>query len=161
MLRKTIRRRPEVKSPEMMMLLSGILAQTHADAAAPIVDTSRSLVLSGTVKGTYHGGRDELDLTTFRAKGKFGPLGIVAAKGAIQVAATGLTGAATLSGQRGKLYTDLSTLGAGGLVFYTITGGTGKFAGLSGSGEETVDTTPSKGKGPAHGSFVITYVNPT
>src|SRR5439155_17428363 len=92
---------------------------------------------------------------TFTAKGTINPLGRATVKGSLLLSSG--TGNLTISAKRNKVFANLSTTGLGALVFVTITGGTGQFAGASGSAEATVTTVPANGKGPAHGHLTITF----
>ncbi len=73
--------------------------------------------------------------------------------------ALGYTGSAILRSLKGAVFTNLSTSGPGSLVIYTITGGSGTFAGASGHGVATFTSVPSRN--PVLGKFTITFRNPT
>ena len=44
-------------------------------------------------------------------------------------------------------------------MFYTVTGGTRKLAGVSGTGEALIAIVPAKRRGPDHGTLTITFTN--
>jgi hypothetical protein len=64
----------------------------------------------------------------------------------------------TISTRRGKIFANLGTTGLGALISYTITGGTGRYAGSTGTGEGSLSILPAHGKGPPHGRFRITFM---
>jgi hypothetical protein len=162
MKRLTIRWRPELESLESMVLLSGVAgaAERPAYAAAAMVATrpvSNAVVsLSGSASGTYRAGRALGSPYSFSGKGNISPLGRASVKGSLQLAAQ--TGQMTVATRHGKIFANLSTPGGvGPPVNYTITGGTGQFAGASGTGTGVLSTSPSHGRGPAHGGFLILF----
>src|SRR5262245_33067420 len=139
MIRKKFSRRPELESLETMVLLSGVSVLRHSGVAVLVArepQSSGPILLSGTARGTFRSGRGAGAPTSFSAKGSIGPLGKATLKGSLQFHVANPTGSVTLSVKnKGKLFASLSTQGLGSPVFYTITGGTGAFAGDSGSGE--------------------------
>jgi hypothetical protein len=58
--------------------------------------------------------------------------------------------------KQGKVFANLSEAGVGSPVVYTITGGTGRFAGASGSGEAFFTVGVGRGRGTSHGMFTLT-----
>jgi hypothetical protein len=143
--------------------------------------TTTPIVLSGTAKGTFQTGRGAGAPTSFNAKGVITPLGHATLKGSIQPAlfaqisrqhipitvGTGKgvpsnspahpTGTVTLAVRKhGKVFASLSTQGSGSPVFYRITGATGTYTNVSGSGEAIITTT-----GSSHGKLTITFENLT
>jgi hypothetical protein len=162
MKRLLSRRRPEFEALESMLLLSGASATDHHPAAAAAVGRP-SLALGslfGTASGTYSFGRAAGAPVTFSGKGNVSPLGRATVRGSLQLAVASPSGRMIISARHGKVFADLSTAGLGAPVFYTITGGTGRWAGAAGLGEAIVNTVPSHGKGPAHGRLTITLEGP-
>jgi hypothetical protein len=110
--------------------------------------------LSGTASGTYRaGGAGSFN---FSGKGTVSPLGRATVKGSLLMP----TGQMTIATRHGKVFANLSTTGLSTTVLntsvsYTITGGTGQFAGASGTGAGFLSISPAHGKGAAHGRFVI------
>ncbi len=163
MVRKELRRRPELESLETMVLLSGISAVDHAGGEAmlarePVADAS--IVLVGTAKGTYK--TSSSFLSTFNEKGTISPLGKVKIKGSIQYGILHPTGTVTVSSatkKHGKITASLTTAGPDDPVFYTITSSSGIFAGDTGSGESLETLTIAKGKGPVHGKVTVMFVD--
>jgi hypothetical protein len=162
MNRMTYRRRPEFESLESMVLLSGVAAAGRHAAAAlvatrPVTDALVSL--SGTAAGTYRSGKAAGSPVTFTARGSVSPLGKAKVTGSLQLSIASPTGTMTIAAGHNKVFANLSTKGLGAPVFIniTITGGAGKFAGASGSGEAIVNIVPANGKGPAHGHLTITF----
>ncbi len=162
MKRRTYRRRPEFESLESMVLLSGIAAAEHEHhAAAAMVATKpvrEALIsLSGTASGTYRSGRAAGSPYTFTGKGTVSPLGRATVSGSLQLAVSAPTGQITVATRHGKIFASLSTSGLGAPVFYSITGGTGRFAGATGHGAGDLNIVQGHGKGPANGRFTITF----
>jgi len=169
MIRRTIRQCPQFESLESMVLLSGVSVARHATVAgliaAPDTRIGGPIVLSGTAQGTYHFGPEEgsparpVVRVNFRAKGFVVPVGKVTLKGTmVHYLVTG--GTYTLSSKHGKIFGDLITEGLSP-AFYSITGGTGKWTGVSGSGEALLTTLAAKGPGLEHGKVTIQFVTPT
>jgi hypothetical protein len=156
MIRKKFGRRPELESLEAMVLLSGTSVVRHSVGAAlvaPVAKTSGPIVLSGTARGTFQSGRGAVAATSFSAKGPISPLGKATLRGTLQLQTANPTGSVTLTVKKhGQLFASLTTKGLGSPVFYTITGGTGTFAGDSGSGEAILTTS-----GSSHGKVTITF----
>jgi hypothetical protein len=153
--------RPEFDSLESMVLLSGLAAVGHRAHGAAMVRIEPALDvavgLSGTARGTYHSGKALGSPVSFSGKGPVTPLGHATVKGSLQLDVQMPTGQITLTARHTRIFANLSTAGLGQPFFYTITGGTGQFAGVSGSGVASVSTVPAHGKGPAHGHFTITF----
>jgi hypothetical protein len=160
MIRKKFCRRPELESLEAMVLLSGTSVVRHSGVAAlvaPVAKTAGPIVLSGSARGTFQAEGGAGAPTSFSGKGHISPLGNATLKGSLQLAIANPTGSVTLTVKKhGQLFASLSTKGLGSPVFYTITGGTGTFAGDSGSGEAILTT-----KGSSHGRVTITFENLT
>ncbi len=161
MVRKRLRRRPELESLETMVLLSGISAAEHAASAVmlarePVADAQ--IVFMGIAKGTYK--TSSSFLSTFSEKGTISPLGKVKIKGSIQYGILHPTGTVTVSiatRKHGEIIASLTTAGPDDPVFYTITGSSGIFAGDTGSGESVLTLKPAKGKGPSHGKLTVVF----
>jgi hypothetical protein len=158
MNRKSFRRRLEVESLESMTLLSGVSVTGHHAVAALVARETQSSVtiaLLGTAHGTYRAGSGYGAATSFNARGKLTPIGAVTVKGSINLTAAISQGTATISTKRGKIFTSLVGQGLNSPAFYTITGGTGRLAGASGSGEAVVTIVPARN--PGHGKVSITF----
>ena len=166
MNRKSCRRRPEFDSLETMTLLSGISAMAHP-AALPIIGprdaVAAAITFNGTVKGTYKShGLGVPD--SFAAKGSLSPVGKISLTGSAVFSPVNPTGSMTITSTKNKhnkIFATLTTDGLQGPVFYTITGGTGTFAGASGGGQAEFAFTiaPHKGSGASHGKLTIMFIN--
>jgi hypothetical protein len=154
MKRLMFRRRPELESLESMVLLSGMVAAEHPHhAAAAIFATHQPVThavvsLSGTARGTYRATGSGF---TFTGTGTVSPLGHSTLKGSLLIP----TGQLTVSTRHGKVFANLSLPQLGAPVSYTITGGTGQFAGASGNGAGILSFVPAHGRAAAHGRFSI------
>ena len=160
MVRKRIRRRPQLESLETMVLLSGFSITQHQGAAAMVARQAHpdaAVVLLGSVKGTY---KTAGSLTTFSEKGDVSPLGKITLKGSIDYFLAHPSGTGTISSatrKHGKIISSLTTAGPDRPVYFTITSATGIYAGDTGSGEGLVSTVPAKGKGAAHAHGKVTF----
>jgi hypothetical protein len=158
MIRKRIRRRPELESLETMVLLSGISALEHHGAAAMVARETQAgsvITLSGTAKGTFKAAGTS---DNFLAKGSISPLGKISLKGTVNFAAsTGSLIIASTGRKHGKITASLTPNGPQNPVSYTITSASGIFASDTGSAEAVFSTVAAKGKGPAHGKVTITF----
>jgi hypothetical protein len=143
-----------------MLLLSGMAATgNHPPVAllARVPRASSPIVLNGTIRGTYHIASALGGVTIFKAQGSLTPVGHVNLKGSIHYTLRTPGGPATFSTKHGKIFADLTTGILGNPVSYTITGGTGRYAGATGSGEAIVTTVPASGHGASHGKVKITF----
>jgi hypothetical protein len=140
-MRKLVRRRPEFESLESLTLLSGFATATHS-VAAEVAERATNLgpiVLAGTARGTYRSGATAGSPVTFSATGNISPLGRSTIKGSFQVTVLNPTGTVVISaGRRGAVTADLGGTASSNVVRYTITGGSGRFAGATGSGTATI-----------------------
>ena len=159
MNRKLFRRRPEFESMESMVLLSAVSIMSHSRAAAIAESAAmpQSSVLTGTVRGTYSSRGGPGSAKTVSAKGSIAPLGKVTLKGSVELTNPSRGGSITISTKHGKVFVKLGANGIGSPLFYTITRGTGKLAGVSGTGEAVIVAVPKKGGRPHHGTFTITF----
>jgi len=160
MFRRSFRRRLEFESLESMLMLSGIAGAGHHAAAVLLAKEAQStttILLQGTVKGTYHYATALGGVSLFTAKGSLTPVGSVTLNGSINYTLATPGGTMTISTKHGKIKADLGTERLSNRVSYNITGGTGKYVGASGSGEAVFTAVPTKGKGPAHGKLTITF----
>lgn len=170
MTRRKSQRRPEFESLESMELLSGLgvagpheaaqvrvaerriemverreliheratirhLAKAHRPTAGPTPGIA--LNLSGTVQGTYRvvGGTS----AAFTGRGTLSPIGTGRLQG--KVSAVGGGGQLALSfGRQGKVFADVTGQSPAGGYTYQIAGGTGHFAGDTGSGVATLES---------------------
>jgi hypothetical protein len=160
MIRKRLRRRPELESLETMVLLSGISALEHHGAAAMVARETQAgglITLSGTAKGTFKAaGKSD----NFLATGSLSPLGKISLKGSVNFAAgTGSLIIASTGRKHGKITASLTPNGPTNPVPYKITSASGIFAGDTGSGEAVFDAVTAHGKGPAHGKVTIIFEN--
>jgi hypothetical protein len=134
-------------------LLSGFATATHA-AAAEIAERATnlgSIVLSGTAGGTYRTGATAGSPVTFSATGNISPLGRSTIKGSFQITVLNPTGTVVVSaGRRGAVIANISGTASSNVVTYTITGGTGRFAGAAGSGTATITFSPPNARGQGH-----------
>ncbi len=159
MNRKLFRERPEFESMESMILLSTVsITGRSGDAEVAEFEAKRhSILLSGTVNGTYSLRGAPGPVKTVSAKGSIAPLGKVTLKGSIQLTGPNLGGSVKISTKQGKVFAKLSASGIGGPLYYQITRGTGKLAGVSGTGEAVITIVPRKGGRPDHGTLTITF----
>jgi hypothetical protein len=164
MVRKTCRRQPEFETMETLVLLSGASIVGQHGVAALVArgpHVTGPIVLMGTVNGTYKADEGLKGPIRFDVKdATVHPLGKASVKGSVQVGALGFTGSSILRSLHGAVFTNLSTSGPGSLLIYTITGGSGKFAGATGHGVASFTTTPSR-SGPDLGKFTLTFMNST
>jgi hypothetical protein len=163
MIRKRFRRRPEFESLESMLLL-GAFAPEHPSAAAVVATVAKvkgPVVLSGSAIGTYHLGKGLGTPITIATVGLIRPLGLLKLKGSILFEIANPTGRLTFNTARGKVFANVNATAPGSLFSYTITGGTGRWANLSGGGEALVSTVPSRGRGSSNGRISITFMNLT
>jgi hypothetical protein len=158
MMRQSFRRRPEVESLESMVLLSGLSMVERPGVAALVARQAQinsSTPLSGTATGTYTERRGAP--IHFSAKGSFSSLGNSTLKGTLNLSTGNASGKVTISVKKqGKVFANLTEAGVGSPVLYTITGGTGKLAGASGSGEAFFTVGVGRGRGTSHGMFTLT-----
>ena len=159
MNRKMFRWRPEFESMESIVLLSAvsIAGRSGAAAVAELKAKSHSILLSGTVSGTYSVGgvsgvgenllRQGLDHPSWQSDAeRIDP----AYDPEAQWIRYDLD-------QAGQGLRQAGPNGVGSPVFYTITGGTGKLAGVSGTGEALITIVPAKRGGRVHGTLTITF----
>ena len=147
-MRKNGRRSPEVEALDTRTLLSGVAA------AAGLVTGGPALHLAGAMHGiavTDNRG----DETSFAAKGNVSPLGTVKTRGGeslprtdTQIAfVTGPNASYNLITPAGSVFvaTDISAVGRRHFSgVYTIQGGTGAYAGATGTGPVTVSYLSTK-----------------
>ena len=142
MTRKSVRRRPELESLESIALLSGISTVAHPGVAALIdhlPQASKSIALSGTVKGTFKPGRGPTAPVTFSVKGTVNPLGQVTATGSVHFDNVFLPyGTMTVTTSHGKFNVKLQEKVLSGPFIATINGGTAEYLGASGKGSSQV-----------------------
>ena len=158
MKRLMYRRRPQFESLESMVLLSGTAVAVHPAAAAMVAMEPASTIpasISGTVKGTYHAGKAAGSPVTFTSSGMVSPLGHVTLKGSLQLSTT--SGNLILSTKHGKVQAGAVVKTFPTIFTYTITGGTGRFAGATGSGLVSTNVDAFAGSGQSHGHFAITF----
>lgn len=161
MKRTPVCRSPKLEALESKLLLSGssdLHSQPGAALAAAVEKSATSIVLLGTLKGTYHEASGNPYEYTLSEKGSLTPIGKATMKGSISYVT--LRGSVTISGKHGKITADLATKLLSTVVDYTITGGTKQYAGASGRGVTVFTTVPGKGKGPIHGTNTITFELP-
>jgi hypothetical protein len=117
--------------------------------------------LTGSAIGTYRFGSGFGTPLNFSAVGLIKPLGRLKVKGSMLLGIQNPMGRLTMTTAHGKVFATLNSSSPGNLFTYTITGGTGKWRHLSGTGEALMSTVPSRGKGSSHGRFGITLLNQT
>jgi hypothetical protein len=164
MLRKRFRRHLGFESLESMLLLSGGLAAEHPGVPVLVAKAAKvkgPITLTGSAIGTYRLGHAFGTPVNFSAVGQIKPLGHLTLKGSLLLGIKDPTGRMTMSTAHGKVFATLNASSAGEVFTYTITGGTGKWAKESGTGEALVLTVPSKAKGSSHGRFSVTFLNLT
>jgi hypothetical protein len=140
MNRKMFRWQPEFESMEAIVLLSAVtLAGRPGAAAVAELEAKRhSILLSGTVNGTYYSRGGAGAVETFFAHGSISPLGEVTLKGSIRRTNLKGSGSVTISAKHGRVFAKLGAHALGTPVFYKVTGGTGKWANVSGTGEALI-----------------------
>ena len=170
---------PQVEGLESMTLLSGVAAAVHHGHAVVQTATTQTqnLSLSGTVHGQYFAQSSNPDTGStysITAFGRISPLGRTAVTGSYQTPGFILNGTAhgslTLTAAHGSLTLKLDQAGpipqnsSGGsrLFQFTITGGTGAYAGAQGSGtvNVTLDSSNSLNLGGHHlstGRVTLTF----
>jgi len=163
MIRKRFRRRPEFESLESMVLLSGGFAPEHGLAALVVTGpkVKTPIALTGSAIGNYRFGHGLGTPINFGAIGLIKPLGGLTLKGSMLFEIQNPTGQVTISTSHGKVFATLSATSPGSVFSYTITGGTGKWANASGTGDAFVFTVPAGGVGSTHGRISINFVNLT
>jgi hypothetical protein len=138
MRRKSVRRRPELESLESIALLSGISTVAHPGVAALVgrlPQVSKSIALSGTVKGTFKPGNSPTAPFTFSAKGTVNHLGQVTSTGSLYFDNVYLPyGTMTVTTSHGKINVKLQEKVPSGPFIATINGGTKTYLGASGTG---------------------------
>ena len=163
MIRKTVRRRPELESLESMLLLSGIAVDGH-HAAAALVAPAITSPLSGTASGTFRVSKSEQAgaPVSFMTQGNISPVGHLTAKGTFPLFASTAPQSVIISTRHAKVTATLGAVQFGTPVAYQITGATGKYKFLVGdSGEATLTVEPpvngtDEGQFPNKGHFTIT-----
>lgn len=130
-MKKSNRIRPVVESLESMMLLSTATAGLHA--VAQVAAEATTVALHGTIKGT---GTIAGTTLTVHGSGKLGKVGVATLTGSGDLAAP--PDSITIDTHKGDLVltaTEKQVIsGTSGHVTYTISSGTGKYAGVTGSG---------------------------
>ena len=159
MNRNMFRRRPEFESMESIFLLSAV-SITGRSGVADVAESEamrHSIMLSGTVRGTYSLRGRPGSAETVSARGSIAPLGKVTLRGSIPLTSPNGGGSVTISTRQGTVFAKLSENGIGSPLFYTITRGTGKLAGVSGTGEAVITIVPTKRGKPDRGTLTITF----
>ena len=153
MLRKSVRRRPELETLESIALLSGISTVAHPEVAALVQhlpQASKNIHLSGTVKGNYS--VSPLTATIkFSASGPVSPLGSVSATGSLQVLPTP-SGSMVVKTKKGNIDVKLSATTIKGPYIVKIYGGTKTYLGAHGTGSGSVTRT-----GTLQGTFSLKF----
>jgi hypothetical protein len=152
MTRKALRRRPRLESLESIALLSGFSAALHHAVPALIATEPRSLT-AAVLLGSFNGKWMRKTLTA--------PISFTG-NGSVAGAAASLTGSlphgviaggsATIKTSHGKITTH-STEKSGSAITFTVTGGTGKSEGASGTGTGNLSAPNSES---LHGTFKVT-----
>ena len=158
MIRKRFQRRPEFESLESMVLLGGLTSE-HASVTALVAMKAKvdgPITLRGSAIGSSHVENGLGTPIKFSAVGLIKPRGSLKLKGSILLSIQNPTGELKISTAHGKLYAAVNE-SASGVFTYTITGGTGKWTHVSGSGEVFVFTVPSRSKGSSHGRIGIDF----
>ena len=153
MLRKSVRRRPELETLESIALLSGISTVAHPEVAALVQhlpQASKNIHLSGTVKGNYS--VSPLTATIkFSASGPVSPLGSVSATGSLQVLPTP-SGSMVVKTKKGNIDVKLSATTIKGPYIVKIYGGTKAYLGAHGTGSGSITRT-----GTLQGTFSLKF----
>jgi hypothetical protein len=120
------------------------------------------IVLTGGAIGNYRSGHGLGAPINFTGLGSINPLSRLMLKGTLLLNVPNPAGKLVLSTLHGKVYVTLSKA-SGAIPFsYTITGGTRKWTGVSGTGEAIVTMVPVGHSNPAHhGRISITFMNPS
>ncbi len=163
MISKKFRLRPKFETMETLVLLSGssIVGQHGlATLVAREPQHTRPIVLTGKAEGSYKLDAGVGAPIRFTGTGNISPVGLrTSIKGSIQLTPAGYRGSASLVSAKGVLHTSLSTAGPGSLLLYTIIGGVRHFTGVTGHGQATFTSVPSRN--PVLGKFTITFQNST
>ncbi len=154
-MRPSKRRRPQLEALEAMTLLSA--AMPHGAAQVAASSHKVHLALNGSIGGPNSSTVTNPDVgasLSLDGSGRVAPLGQVSSTGSLHMTGfikTGhATGTLTLEGPKGSVTLALEGPSQAGFsgppsaLTYTITGGTGPYAGATGRGTATLTTTPEQ-----------------